>query len=73
MSQSCKTCKFAKWKLTENGRRKFGHGGACAYVLPTIPLPDSITTAYGFTEPGKNRRTIFADDGTTCPCYEKAK
>ena len=80
MSKSCRTCKFAKWQVTVNGRRQFQYAGECIYMLPPIVVPDCVARSLGFRSGAdlsaslsSHRRPIVADDGVTCPCYEMLK
>ena len=68
MSQSCKTCKFARWQHTKTGRIATQRFGTCLYQIEMPMLPDSVTKSFSF-QPEPSRCAIWVDDGKACPCY----
>lgn len=69
MNQCCATCKWSAWPLSKNGRRLSGHVGRCAFPLPVVVLPDSVTHYYGYSPWYVG--VVTCDDGKNCPCYQK--
>lgn len=57
-NQSCKTCAYAEWTLTKNGKRRFNLGGICTYPLDYIPECATF-----------NKLTIYRDSGQSCLCH----
>jgi hypothetical protein len=39
LATPCRTCAFADWRKTSNGRRHPEGSGKCLYQFPEIPLP----------------------------------
>lgn len=68
---SCKTCEFARWVLTKNGRINANKVGLCAYPIPDHLLPHSVTKRFGYREQTKGSVSVLSGNG--CPCYVKRK
>ena len=64
MKKICKTCKYAKWQLTEKGNLKRNAPGKCQYEIITPKLPKAIQSYY--VEPSCERGIWRCDDEEDC-------
>lgn len=60
--KSCKTCAYAEWVTSNNGRRNFKLGGFCSYSFGNIPECVQV-----------HRVKIYSTSGKHCPCHCKDK
>lgn len=69
-SQSCRTCRHMDVPLTASGQRRVYKDGAyvCNVPIPELPLPDSVTRAYGFRI---SKSHVIPEWGGTCPLWAK--
>ena len=72
--KSCRTCKFADWPKSKNGRRLFQQGGKCTYVVDMPKIPQCVNGWACDIEKIKdlivNRRAVFDNGGKECECHE---
>jgi hypothetical protein len=71
--QCCKNCVHLQVPPNAAGRRVIPNtkrAYPCTVPLPLVPLPASVTTAYGFRWP-LDRRYMTSKDGSDCPMYEE--
>ena len=61
--QSCKTCKFAVWQLTDKGNVRRSQYGTCdvLFIKPSFPSSYSITF---------HKSVIWPSTGKDCSYYE---
>lgn len=70
MKQSCKTCKFAQFQLTDKGNIKRKVSGKCNYEIAIPKLPSAVTKS-ALNNNVFHKSAIWPDEGTECPTYEK--
>jgi hypothetical protein len=70
----CGTCQHLEVPPDVLGRRipRRIRAYRCMCPIPVVALPDSVTTAHGYSErrPG---RFMAPDEGVTCPTWTRAK
>lgn len=66
----CGTCKWAAIPKDAIGRNKPKAGGNCLWPEPARTLPVSNTDS-NYYRPTFDRKWIWADSGTNCPCWER--
>ena len=69
--QSCRTCALLALGTSQKGFRK-GYVYKCGWTAMPSALPDSITSAYGFSR-DFSKRYMEPDEGTECPTWERRK
>lgn len=62
--QSCVSCKWSKWELTEKGNIRRSVYGTCTAKFVEPILPDCIC------RPSYHRVSIWADYGESCQLYQ---
>lgn len=70
MDKTCKTCRWAKWQLTEKENIRISKVGACTYQVVIPPLPISITRSWTFRDPTQVIRTAILATYKNCPTWE---
>ena len=67
-TQLCRTCAYLTLGASQKGFRK-GYAYKCGWTARPSALPDSITSAYGFSR-DFSQRYMGPDEGTECPTWE---
>lgn len=74
-TQCCRTCKHLNVPLDNAGRRVVRKDRLYLCVIDLEPprLPDSVTKSFWCHIPlsKTQRKGMFGEEGTNCPCYEK--
>ena len=70
--QSCRSCKHLVAHPDADGKVRIRKGAAykCAHIPELPPLPDAVTQNLSWLWPPSKSR-MMADEGTSCPTWEK--
>jgi len=66
-SRTCRTCGWAEWTLTKNGRLNPNHPGRCLFPIPYLRLPICLNNMAKITESWKSK---IWPDYSDCPCWK---
>lgn len=68
--QSCRTCAFLALGTSQKKGFRKGNAYKCGWTAMPSKLPDSVTSAHGFSR-DFSKRYMQPDEGTECPTWER--